>query len=137
MTTDSSVTEAARQLDCLYFRVYRSLLLCQLHRVGSQNLRLSHVLVSIAMLFSVPGAEDQGVDAISSRITKWVVSLQDYDFNIKYIPGAQNKVADTLSRLVQAGEENQSEEEDEVDLDAEVICEFEENGFDGSVVTKE
>ncbi|KAJ1118922.1 hypothetical protein NDU88_007109 [Pleurodeles waltl] len=79
----------------------------------------------------------KGVDAISSRFTNWVVSLQDFDFEVKYIPGVQNRVADTFFKLVQSTEDNQLEEGSDEDLDGEVVCEIEGNGFDDSVVTEE
>ncbi|KAJ1197815.1 hypothetical protein NDU88_001663 [Pleurodeles waltl] len=41
----------------------------------------------------------KGLDLISVRISRWVVSLQDYDYTVRDVPGAYNKVADCLSRL--------------------------------------
>lgn len=35
----------------------------------------------------------------NARITRWSVSLQPYQFTVKYCPGAKNKVADFLSRI--------------------------------------
>lgn len=61
----------------------------------------------------------KGIDAVSSRITKWVVALQGYDFEIKYLPGVENKVADALSRLV-GGDEKYSSDNHEQDED--MVC---------------
>lgn len=33
------------------------------------------------------------------RLTRWVLFLQQFEFEIRYVPGPQNKVADALSRL--------------------------------------
>ncbi|KAJ1163392.1 hypothetical protein NDU88_003850 [Pleurodeles waltl] len=46
----------------------------------------------------------KGLDLISSRISKWVVKLQDYNFNMFYVPGAWYKTADCLSRLTSESE---------------------------------
>ncbi len=35
----------------------------------------------------------------NARITRWALSLQPYQFTVKYCPGAKNKVADFLSRI--------------------------------------
>ncbi|KAG1926960.1 hypothetical protein F2P79_024577 [Pimephales promelas] len=35
----------------------------------------------------------------NARITRWSLSLQPYQFTVKYCPGARNKVADFLSRI--------------------------------------
>lgn len=50
----------------------------------------------------------KGIDLVSSRITKWVIALQEYNFEIRYIPGVENCVADTLSRLVTSDQEDES-----------------------------
>ena len=42
----------------------------------------------------------KGLDLISSRIRRWVVSQQEYDFQVEYLPGCMNHTADWLSRLV-------------------------------------
>ena len=34
-----------------------------------------------------------------SRLTRWVLVLQEYNFEWEYIRGTENKVPDTLSRL--------------------------------------
>lgn len=36
----------------------------------------------------------------NSRITRWILAIQDFDLEIQYIPGNQNIVADMLSRQV-------------------------------------
>ena len=43
---------------------------------------------------------NKGLDSISTRIRRWVMSLQDFNFIVNYIPGAVNVSADCLSRLV-------------------------------------
>lgn len=35
---------------------------------------------------------------LNSRLTRWILYIQEFDFKIEYFRGAQNKVADTLSR---------------------------------------
>ncbi|XP_069063748.1 retrotransposon-like protein 1 [Pleurodeles waltl] len=42
----------------------------------------------------------KGSDNVSSRICKWIVGLQDYQFTVKYVLGCDNRTADCLSRLV-------------------------------------
>lgn len=46
--------------------------------------------------------------------------LQDYDFEIKYLPGVENKVADALSRLVVSGEQGSSDDCEQEDED--MVC---------------
>ena len=36
---------------------------------------------------------------LNSRLTRWRLAIQDYDFKIKYIEGPRNYIADTLSRI--------------------------------------
>ena len=35
----------------------------------------------------------------NSKVTRWRLAVQDYDFDIAYIPGQDNIVADAFSRL--------------------------------------
>ena len=35
----------------------------------------------------------------TGRLARWHLTLQQYEFETKYIPGSQNMVADALSRL--------------------------------------
>lgn len=35
---------------------------------------------------------------LSSRLTRWMLAIQDYDLQIKYIKGTENQIADALSR---------------------------------------
>ena len=37
--------------------------------------------------------------SVSSRVTKWLLALQPFDFAIEVIAGKQNGVADSLSRI--------------------------------------
>ncbi|XP_078503492.1 fibrocystin [Lissotriton helveticus] len=67
----------------------------------------------------------KGLIAISSRIRRWVVGLQEYTFGVEYVPGTRNLAADCLSRLVNEDEANGTRDkaEDEVDdLQMENIC---------------
>lgn len=36
---------------------------------------------------------------LHSRLTRWILALQEYSFEIQYIPGEENVVHDTLLRL--------------------------------------
>ena len=38
-------------------------------------------------------------DGKNGRLTRWTLFLQDYNFNIKYIKGKDNVLADYLSRM--------------------------------------
>lgn len=38
--------------------------------------------------------------APSAKITRWKMAIQEFDFDLEYIPGPVNEVADALSRLV-------------------------------------
>lgn len=40
----------------------------------------------------------------SGRVTRWALSLQNYDFEIEHIPGKNNIPADVLSRQINSGE---------------------------------
>ena len=40
----------------------------------------------------------KNVKVTSGRLYRWALELQNYDFEVKHKPGAQNKVADALSR---------------------------------------
>ena len=44
-----------------------------------------------------------------ARVQRWVLRLQEYDFEIKYIPGKEN-IADSLSRLLPPNGNNQNRE---------------------------
>ncbi len=35
----------------------------------------------------------------SAKVIRWMMAVQDYDFDIAYIPGEDNIVADAFSRL--------------------------------------
>ena len=35
----------------------------------------------------------------NSMVTRWSIAMQELDFKIHFVPGSQNKWADTLSRL--------------------------------------
>lgn len=35
---------------------------------------------------------------LNSRLTRWILYLQEYDLSVQYCPAAENKVSDTLSR---------------------------------------
>ena len=39
----------------------------------------------------------------SSRLQRWIVCIQEFDFEVVHIPGKQNAVADALSRLKEEG----------------------------------
>lgn len=38
------------------------------------------------------------IDNPSGRVARWALEIQQYDFEVQYRKGAQNTVADTLSR---------------------------------------
>ncbi|KAJ1198166.1 hypothetical protein NDU88_002010 [Pleurodeles waltl] len=48
-----------------------------------------------------------GIDAVSRRITKWIVALHKSDFVVEYIPGVKIVVADVLSRLVSSDDKDE------------------------------
>ena len=59
----------------------------------------------------------KGTDRASMRIARWSCKLLNYDYNVVYKKGTENKIADSLSRLpVNAAAET------EFDTDDEVIC---------------
>lgn len=38
-------------------------------------------------------------NSVSAKVHRWRISVSDYDFNVQYIPGKGNTVADSLSRV--------------------------------------
>ena len=58
--------------------------------------------------------EKKGLDAVSARIRRWVINLQEYNFKMEYIPGIKNQTADCLSRMVGEKHKNKGDEEEEV-----------------------
>ena len=40
----------------------------------------------------------------SSRLLRWRLRMEEYDYDIKYVKGKENKVADCLSRLFSAND---------------------------------
>jgi len=50
-----------------------------------------------------------------SRLLKWCIKLEEYDYEIMYKPEAQNSCADALSRIVALAKE--SSDSDELDPD--------------------
>ena len=41
----------------------------------------------------------QGLKELKGRLARWILSLQEYQFQIKHRPGRQNGNADALSRF--------------------------------------
>lgn len=46
---------------------------------------------------------------LSARLTRWVIYLQEYDFDILYRKGSENLLADTLSRYPEKGDSDEKE----------------------------
>jgi hypothetical protein len=42
----------------------------------------------------------------SSKVLNWKLAIQKFDFHIEYIKGSDNRVADTLSRLIEINDES-------------------------------
>ena len=38
-------------------------------------------------------------DSSDPKVLRWMVSIQEYDFDVQHIKGVDNKVADAFSRL--------------------------------------
>ena len=49
----------------------------------------------------------------NARLTRTLNELEDYDFTIKYRPGAENEAADTLSRIIKASEDMEEKVKEE------------------------
>ena len=64
----------------------------------------------------------------SSRVIKWVMRLQEFDFKVECIPGKENIVADALSRIpwgcVDSAGNELSEPTDEYEFDSDSEVEF-------------
>ena len=56
---------------------------------------------------------DKSMAATPTRLQRMVIQLQDYNFSVEYVPGSQNVIADSLSRLP-------SPENSEISLDLRV-----------------
>lgn len=52
---------------------------------------------------------------ISGRLQRWILSLGEYDFDISYLKGSQNTIADYLSREIKDNEINHIDEEQELE----------------------
>ena len=57
----------------------------------------------------------------SSKVKRWKMEIQEYDFHVEHIGGVDNHIADTLSRLCYIGEEEVSAYRNAVEYDSEVI----------------
>ena len=66
----------------------------------------------------------KGLDKISGRITKWVIALQDYNFDTEYLPGICNNIADTLSRMSppKSNGRDFEDKEQEEEMDDTKVC---------------
>ena len=51
---------------------------------------------------------------LNSRLTRWRLAIQDYDFKIQYIEGPRNYIADALSRI--PGKEIDNEQQNETSI---------------------
>lgn len=55
----------------------------------------------------------------NSRITRWILGIQEYDFDIVHCPGKANIVADLLSRYPEdLTEESKFNQTDEIEINA-------------------
>jgi transposase InsO family protein len=52
----------------------------------------------------------------SAKVQRWRMFMQDYDFEVKYIPGEENVAADALSRFVNKNRRIETEEASDVTL---------------------
>ena len=43
-------------------------------------------------------------NTLNSKVNNWAVELESQDITFEYIPGIQNNLADTLSRLIEMDE---------------------------------
>lgn len=51
---------------------------------------------------------------LNARLTRWILAIQDYNFNIVHCKGSDNPVADTLSRLCPTNREDPSNHSEEL-----------------------
>jgi hypothetical protein len=58
-----------------------------------------HLITDHAALKWLHTMRDTAEGGVSSRLTRWIMRLQEYDFEIHHKPGAQHQDADALSRL--------------------------------------
>jgi hypothetical protein len=43
-------------------------------------------------------------NSVNEKVNRWKLKIQHYDFDIEYIPGEQNIIADSFSRLIEVKE---------------------------------
>ena len=62
--------------------------------------KMSHLLQDVRFTIRTDHENLRYFNENTPKVVRWKLVIQEYDFVVEHIPGVENVVADTLSRLV-------------------------------------
>ena len=73
--------------------------------IYSALIKFEHLIRDIHFTLKTDHANLTFIDKGTGKILRWKLAIQEYDFDLEYVPGIQNPVADAFSRLCVLTEE--------------------------------